>query len=109
MTASLAPPPPSVCVLTGTTLTVTFDKSAGGMGVPGPWTVPPVAVVDSSVLMLSSSVSRGHLLIAVLKADTAGAATVSAGFGEECSGGVTTGCTVPPEGDINVNVTVKSP
>jgi hypothetical protein len=99
----------SVCLHQGTTLTVTSDKSAGGLGVPGPWTIPPLDVVDSSVLRLSSSSESGPLLKAVLETGTPGTTSVSAHFDEECSSGDTTACTIPPQGVINLNVTVVAP
>jgi len=107
VTASLAMLPPSVCVRTGATLTVTFDKSPGGVGGPGPWTIPPHAVEDPTILGLSSHSQRGHLLTAVLVATTPGSTTVSAHFDEECSGPQTTPCTIPPQNTISVNVMVS--
>jgi hypothetical protein len=109
MTASLATPASSVCVHTGTTLIVTFDKSAGGQGFPGPWTIPPLAVLDPSVLTLTSSSPNGHLITAFLKAAMPGTTAVSANFDEECSANVTTTCTIPPQGAMNVHVTVEAP
>jgi len=90
-------------------LTVTFDKSKGGLGVPGPWTVPPLGVVGRSILMLSSSSPSGQFLTAVLEAGTPGVTTVSAHFDEECSSNDSTPCTIPPQSAINVDVTVVAP
>ena len=108
MTAFLATPPPAVCVHSGTMLTIKFDKSVGGLGVPGPWTIPPVAVVDPSVLTLISSSPNGHLITAFMKAATPGVTVVSASFDEECSGNGMTPCTIPPQSAITVNVTVEA-
>ena len=107
MTASHATLPPSVCVRTGATLFVTFDKSPGGLGRPGPWTIPPVAVDDRSILGLRSTLRRGQLLTAVLGATTPGSTAVSAHFDEECSGPQVTPCTIPPQDAITANVTVS--
>jgi DNA-binding beta-propeller fold protein YncE len=107
--ASLAIPSPSICLHEGATLTVTFDKSAGGLGVPGPWTVPPLGAVDPSVLKLSSRSARGQVLTAALEATGSGTATLSAHFDEECSGDQLTACTIPPQGEIDVGVTVVTP
>ncbi len=106
LTSSLATLPPSVCVHTGATLTVTFDKSRGGIGRPGRWTIPPVSVDDPSVLRLSSTSERNYLLTAVLMAAAPGTTTVSAHFDEECSGAQITPCTIPPQSAITVNVMV---
>ena len=106
LTTSLATLPPSVCVRTGATLTVRFDKSSGGLGRPGPWTIPPVAVEDRSVLGLRSSSRRGQVLAAVLVATEPGSTAVSAHFDEECAGTRTTPCTIPPQNAITVNVMV---
>ncbi len=107
LTASLATLPPSVCVRTGATLTVTFDKAPGGLGRPGPWTTPPVSVEDGSVLGLRSHAQRGHLLTAVLAPRATGSTAVSAHFDEECAGTESTPCTIPPQNMISVNVTVS--
>ena len=47
-------PPPSVCLRTGSILTVMFRESAGE-GVPGPWTIPRLYVTEPSVLKLTLS------------------------------------------------------
>jgi hypothetical protein len=109
VTVSLAMPPPSMGLHAGATLTVTFDKSTGGLGVPGPWTVPPLDVVDRSILMLSSSSPSGQLLTAVHETGTPGVTTVSAHFDEECSSNDSTPCTIPPQSAINGDVTVVAP
>ena len=107
LTASLATLPPSVCLQTGATLTVTFDKSTGGLGSPGPWTIPPLSVEDGAILGLRSHEQRGHLLTAVLVATATGSTAVSAHFDEECSGTESTPCTIPPQNTISVNVAVS--
>jgi hypothetical protein len=101
--------PPSVCARTGATLTVRFDKSPGGLGRPGQWTIPPVGVEDPTILRLSSGSQGGHLLTAVLVTTEPGSTTVPAHFDEECSGTQMTPCTIPPQNEIDVNVRVKAP
>jgi hypothetical protein len=98
----------AVCLHVGATLTVTFDKSGGGMGVPGPWLVPPVRM-DRPIIAITSTSPHGPLLTAVFRAESPGSTTVYASFGEECSKGDKTPCTVPPLGMIELDVTVVSP
>jgi hypothetical protein len=106
VTVSLTSPTHSVCVHSGSTLTVTFDKSVGGLGVPGPWTIPPLHVEDQSVLSIISSSPSGQHLTTALKAGAPGITAVSAYFDEECSSGETTPCTIPPQSTIDLDVTV---
>jgi hypothetical protein len=107
VTAPLDGAPASVCVYAGSTLTVTFDKSGSGMGIPGPWAVPPIRQ-DSPILGLTSTSPGGSRLTAVFSADTPGATMVYASFDENCSAGDETPCTIPPLGSIALDVTVAS-
>ena len=109
MTASLSNRPSRVCLYDGAMLTVVFDKSKGGLGVPGPWGVPPVEVTPSAILATSSTVPSGDRLTAVFVTRTAGIATVSGYYDNECGAGETTPCTIPPLTTINLTVTVVSP
>jgi len=90
-------------------LTVVFDKSKGGPGVPGPWGVPPVGMTPGATLATSSTVPSGDRLTAVFATRAAGMATVSAYYDNECEAGDTTPCTIPPQSEINLTVTVVSP
>jgi hypothetical protein len=106
---SLAVSPLPVCLYSGSTLTVTFNSSIGGLGVPGPWGDPPVQIEDPSVVRLTSSSTNGRRLTAVLATGMPGTTTVFAMFDEECATGEATPCTIPPGSPpIDVNVTVKS-
>jgi hypothetical protein len=99
----------SVCLHSGATLIVTFDKSAGSWGgTAGAWTTyPPVAVAgDPSVLKLSSDSPQGQRDTAVFEARSPGTTWVTARFDVSCSNANTTPCTIPPEGQITVNATV---
>jgi hypothetical protein len=104
----LTGPSASVCLHAGSTLTVTFDKSGGAIGLPGPWAVPPVRV-DSPILGVISTSPRGAQLLAVFSAESPGTTIVYASFDEECSGGDKTPCTIPPLGMIELDVTVVDP
>jgi hypothetical protein len=98
----------SVCLRTGATLTVLFDKSGrGGMGLPQQWAVPPIRQ-DQPILSVISTSPRGSSLTAVFKAETPGSTTVYANYEEGCSAATTTPCTVPPLGMLALDVTVVS-
>jgi hypothetical protein len=109
VTASLSKPPPPICLHDGATLTAVFDKSAGGLGVPGPWGVPPLGVTPDGILTVSSTTQSGDRLTAVFATRTAGSATVSGYYDNECGAGETTPCTIPPLSTISLTVTVVSP
>jgi hypothetical protein len=94
--------------MSGTALTVTFDKSHAAIGVPGPWGVPAVQV-SPPILHIGSTSSRGPLLVAQLTAVTPGTATVMAGFNQECAVSDSTPCTIPPQALLSLSVTVVSP
>jgi hypothetical protein len=98
-------PPLAVCLRTGATMTVTFDKSGGGMGVPGSWAVPPIRM-DRPILTVISTSPHTSVLTAVFRATTPGGTTVYASFDEGCSAGDVTPCTVPPLGSVQLEVTV---
>jgi hypothetical protein len=96
----------SVCLRTGATLTVVFDKSGpGGMGLPEQWATPPIRQ-DQPILSVISTSPRGSSLTAVFKAETPGYTTVYASYDEGCSASDTTPCTVPPLGMLSLEVTV---
>lgn len=109
VTASVGKAPAPLCLYSGARLTVVYDKSKGGIGVPGPWAVPPVTVVPSDVLTVRSTTRSGQHLTVVFKATTTGTATVYATYDNECSKGDTTPCTIPPATTIEFTVTVESP
>ena len=90
-------------------LTVVFDKSDGGPGVPGPWAIPPVAVTAGAILAISSTTQSGDRLRAVFAAQAAGTVTVSAHYGNECAATDTTPCTIAPQSEIDLTVTVVTP
>jgi len=108
VTASVGHAPAPVCVVSGTALTVTFDKSRAAIGVPGPWGEPAVQV-SAPILQIRSTSSQGALLVARLTAVAPGTATVRAGFDQECSAGDSTPCTIPPQALLSLSVTVVSP
>ncbi len=108
VTAAVGNDPAPVCLVSGTALTVTFDKSYAAIGVPGPWGEPAVQV-SPPILQIRSTSSRGSLLVAQLTAVTPGAATVMAGFDQECAAGTSTPCTIPPQVLLTLSVTVVSP
>jgi hypothetical protein len=107
MTASV-PPPPRICLHSGASLTVVFEKAKPGIGVPGPWQVPPQVVPSGFLAITSTSQSAGQLT-ANFKATTAGAGTVIANYGNQCAASDTTPCTIPPATEISLSVTVVSP
>jgi hypothetical protein len=104
-TVSVSHQPAPVCLVTGTRLTVTFDKTHAAIGTPGPWGVPRVQV-QPRILTIRSTVAKGPLLTAHLVARTRGIAIVRAGFNQECSIGDTTPCTIPPQAILTLDVTV---
>jgi hypothetical protein len=93
------------CLVSGSSMTVTFDKSGGEMGTPGEWLGQP-QVLGPSVLRLVSSSTDGQRLVTTFRAESAGTATVIASFAQGCSGPTTTPCTVPPQGILRLFVTV---
>jgi hypothetical protein len=98
--------PLSVCLVTGATMTVTFDKSGGGgMGTHGPWAVPPIRL-DRPILTVVSTSPHASVLTAVFRAGAPGGTTVYASYDEGCPPGDATPCTVPPLGMIQLEVTV---
>lgn len=99
----------TICLRSGSTLKLTFDKSIGGYGRPGPWNVSPVTIGDPSILRLVSSVPRGQYLTADLATQGSGTTSVTAYFERECSRGDTTPCTIPPLAIIGVSVKVVAP
>ena len=107
--ASLPILPPPVCVHSGATLTVDFDKSNSRIGVPGPWAVPPLAVTPNGFLTVSRTTESGDHLTATFAATAPGTATVSSYFDNECAPTDTTPCTIPPLNEINLRVTVVGP
>jgi hypothetical protein len=111
LAASSATSTQPLCLHSGTILTVTFDKSAGSWGgTPGAWTYPPVAIGgDPSILKLNSESTSGDHIIAVFEARSPGATFVTARFEVSCSSRDTSPCTIPPEGEINLDVTVVAP
>jgi len=108
-TASLSNLPPPICLRDGATLTVVFEKSTGGLGVPGPWGVPPVGVTPDGILTISSTTQSGDRLTAVFATRTAGTVAVSGYYANECGAGEATPCTIPPLSTIPLSVTVVSP
>lgn len=107
--ASLPTLPPPVCLHSGATLTVVFDKSTSGIGVPGPWAVPPLAVVPIGLLTVTSTTASGGHLTATFATKAPGTATVSGNFDNECLPADVTLCTIPPLSQINLRVTVVGP
>ena len=101
--------PQPVCLHSGATLTVVFDKSRSGIGVPGPWAAPPLAVVPNGLLAVTSTTASGERLTATFATKAPGTATVSANFDNECSPGDMTPCTIPPLSQITLRVTVVGP
>ena len=98
----------SVCLQSGTTLTVRFVKS-GARGTVGAWLSPsPVMVDDPSVLKVSSVTTNGQQATAVFRASSAGETNVDASFGEYCSTPQIPGCTIPPRRMIGISVFVVS-
>jgi hypothetical protein len=96
----------SVCLRTGTSLTVVYnDSGPGGTGAPGPWAVPPIRL-DQPILSVISTSTRGSSLTAVFKAVTPGSTTVYADYDQECAAADATPCTVPPLGMLSLDVTV---
>jgi hypothetical protein len=107
--ASIPNLPPPVCLHSGATLTVVFDKSTAGIGVPGPWAVPPLAVAPKGFLTVTSTTDSGDHLTATFATTAPGTATVSGYFDNECGAADTTPCTIPPMSEINLSVTVVGP
>jgi hypothetical protein len=91
----------------GATLTVTFDYSHVATGPVGGW-IGPAQVDNSSVASLIDSSSNGSQLIATVEAVATGTATVTAYFSQQCAGGDSTPCTVPPQGQLRLVITVAS-
>ena len=106
LTVAVGRQPEPVCLVSGTPLTVTFDKSRAAIGSPGPWVRPPVQVAPPAILRVRSSSAQGTLFTAQLVAAQPGTATVIGGFDQECSSGETTPCTIPPQFTLEVGVTV---
>lgn len=100
-------PVQAICVQVGSSLTVTFDEISEAGGVPGAWLGPPT-VANPSVVSVTSSSTRGTTLTVQLTASSPGSTTVSVNFQEECSGTGTTPCTIPPQGQLVLTVTVVS-
>jgi hypothetical protein len=103
---AVGPQPSPACLVSGATLTISFDKSHAAIGVPGPWGRPLVQAEPAGIVHIRSARKRGHLLIVRLTARKPGTATVIAGFGQECAAGDTTPCTIPPQAILSVPVTV---
>lgn len=97
---------PPLCVVVGTTLTLTFDKKHQGIGNPGPWAVPPVSSLNGSTMSVQSSKKSGSFLIAHTYANAVGSTSIQASFNQECSGPGSSPCTIPPEASFTVNVNV---
>ena len=105
-TVSVATPSPSpICVSVGSVVTITFDSSHAGIGVNGGW-LGPAQVYPASILDVSSGSSNGTLLVVTAKALTPGMATVRAEFSQQCSSGDSTPCTIPPQGVLQLPITV---
>jgi hypothetical protein len=102
---TVASPSSSICLRVGTTLTVTFDSSASGPN--GGW-LGPADVYPSSIVDVASGSPSGMQLPATVKALAVGSATVRAYFSQQCSSGDSTPCTVPPQGVLQLSVTVVS-
>jgi hypothetical protein len=64
---------------------------------------------DPSILKLDSESTRGDYISAVFEARSPGATFVTARFEVSCSSRDTSPCTIPPEGEINLDVTVVAP
>jgi hypothetical protein len=96
-----------LCVHVGTTVTVTFDDSHAGIGTVGGW-LGPARVDNGSVASLTGSSADGDQLVATLKAVSAGTATVSAYFSQQCASGNSTPCTIPAQGVLRLTITVVS-
>jgi hypothetical protein len=96
---------PSICLVSGATVSLTFDKSDAALGASGAWGTDPVQVYPD-IMSISSTEIEGPRLTASLKARLPGYATVRAVFDQLCTAGSTTPCTVPPLGIFDVYVTV---
>ena len=101
-------PASPVCLDSGATLTVTFDKSAGSWGgQPGAWLSPPVTISgDTSVLKLVTASPNGQTLSAVVEARMPGTSSLNAYFEVSCSSRDTSPCTIPPIAEHTLSVTV---
>jgi hypothetical protein len=108
VTAAVGHQPSPVCLVSGSTLTILFDKSHAAIGVPGPWARPLVQAEPAAVVHIRSTTKQGHVLIVRLTARQPGTTNVTAGFGQECAAGDTTPCTIPPQAILSVPVTVVS-
>jgi hypothetical protein len=95
----------SICLRVGSTLTVTFISSGGWSGY-GQWGRWPPTISDNSILRGSSWGSSGKTATAVFSAAGIGTATVWASFEVRCAPSDTTPCTVPPQANQTLTVTV---
>ncbi len=95
----------SLCLRIGSTLTVTFVSSGGWSGY-GQWGHWPPTISDSSVLHGISWRSSGKTATAVFRAAGIGMATVVTSFQVTCAPSETTPCTVPPQANQSLTVTV---
>jgi hypothetical protein len=98
---------PAVCVRTGAVLIVTFDDSPGAWGGSAAgWDPDSPWVYGASVLRLASSSTAGDRMTATFDAVAPGTATVTAHFDVSCTSRNTSPCTIPPVGDVSLEVRV---
>jgi hypothetical protein len=98
----------TVCLVSGKTLTVIFDKSPGSFGgAAGDWFPSPLLISgNGSALKLVSESVTSQTIRTVFEAAAPGTAEVSARFEVSCTGQDSPPCTIPPDGQIGLRVLV---